>query len=596
MDIESSRRRLEFLEKGNLDETSLQCNESSYITLPLKSHQRAMLNSMINLELGKISTAVNGTIHTSIGVCGDSTGSGKSLVVLSCIAQCPRLLPKEKVQMQFGAYVHVSNKHNDDDCTHLNLIVVPHSCVQQWNGYIVNYTNLKHVTITRRNQIASFKLKEIPESTHIVLISNTMYNDFTDSVDCVWSRVIYDEADSIAIPQTTYPQANFIWFVTSSLQNLLFPSGTYFIRTQLPESNRTIVTRKYLDGIRRNGFIKDTFRMLERYEATSILKQIVLKNDNKFIEESFKLDAPIVSIIACRTPVYMKVINGYVTHEIMQMLNAGNISGAIEKTGVSVDSCENIVNSVTQSYEKMLHNTRLQYNCVENMEYARESDKERRLQNLREEIVKIETTIENIKERIENYKTSTCPICIDTPTNPVATQCCNNVFCFECITRSLERKCNCPMCRNPLGSSNLIAIDDNTQKQDKQSQLPSKDEAFIEILQKYSNGKFLVFSAHDQSFKGIEESIETMHKKCVKLIGSGSRIKNIINDYKTGNVEVLLLNANHYGTGLNLENTTDLVFYHKMTPDMESQVIGRAQRFGRTSPLRIHYLYQENEI
>jgi SNF2 family DNA or RNA helicase len=125
--------------------------------------------------------------------------------------------------------------------------------------------------------------------------------------------------------------------------------------------------------------------------------------------------------------------------------------------------------------------------------------------------------------------------------------------------------------------------------------LPSKDEAFVELLNKHHDGKFLVFSAHDQSFKGIEESLITMNHSCVKLVGSGHRLRNIVNEYKTGNLNVLLLNANHYGTGLNLENTTDLVFYHKMNTDMESQVIGRAQRFGRSVPLRIHYLFQENE-
>jgi hypothetical protein len=421
-----------------------------------------------------------------------------------------------------------------------------------------------------------------------------MYNDFTENVNCVWSRVIFDEADSIAIPNTITPQANFIWFVTSSLQNLLFPSGTYFIRALLPETNRTIVTRKYIDGIRKNGFIKETFRMLERYEANVILPYIVLKNEDAYVRNSYLLPNPITTIIRCRTPLYMHVVNGFVTSEIMQMLNAGNVNGAIEKTGVSVETCENIVHSVTQSYEVQLHNAKLQYQCVVSMEYTRESDKQRRLDSLQEEINKLEISINSMKERIENYKTTACPICIDTPKNPVTTNCCKNVFCFECMTRSLERRCVCPMCRSEITSESLIAIG-SPKMQCKTHSLPSKDEAFVELLNKHHDGKFLVFSAHDQSFKGIEESLITMNHSCVKLVGSGHRIRNIVNEYKTGNLNVLLLNANHYGTGLNLENTTDLVFYHKMNTDMESQVIGRAQRFGRSVPLRIHYLFQENE-
>lgn len=597
MDIESSRLRLDFLQKGNLNDISKQCIETSLIVQPLKPHQRTMLAAMIELESGKLPLNYQSTIHTSIGICADITASGKSLEILACIAANPVLKPKEKVQLQFGTLVHLSSTHMPEICTHLNLIVVPHSCVQQWNTYIQTFTKLNHITITRRNQIQAFKLESVPETVHIVLVSNTMYNDFSETINCVWSRVIYDEADTVAIPNTLSPQANFIWFVTSSLQNLLFPSGTYFVRSQLPESNRTIITRKYIEGIRRNGFIKETFRMLERPEANNVLTYIVLKNENNYVKESFKLPAPVVNIIRCRTPVYVRVLNGFITNEIMSMLNAGNILGAIEKTGVNMDTCENIVSSVTQSYETQLHNTKLQYECVQHMEYARQADKDRRLQSLQDEINKLTTTINSIKERIENYQTSACPICIDTPRTPITTSCCNNVFCFECITRSLEKKNTCPMCRTCIGSQHIVAISNNAKPVPQNvCTLPSKDDAFTELLQSRSNAKFLVFSAHDQSFQGIEESLAKVNQKCVKLVGSGHRIKNIVNDYKTGNLNVLLLNANHYGTGLNLENTTDLVFYHKMTSDMESQVIGRAQRFGRSSPLNIHYLYQENEI
>ena len=595
MDIESSRLRLEFLRKGNLNEDHKKANQPANITLTLKPHQQTLLHHMRMLESGQVSLNSQSTIHTSIGVCADCAGSGKSLSMLSCIADSPVLKPNEKVQLQFGNLVHMSNTHIQEMCTHLNLIVVPHSCVQQWNTYITTHTNLKHVCITRRNQIQNFKIENY-EHEHIVLISNTMHNDFSEVVNCVWSRVIYDEADSIAIPNTITPQANFIWFITSSLQNLLFPSGTYFVRSVLPETNRTIVTRKYIEGIRKNGFIKETFRMLERYEANAVLPYIVLKNEDQYVQKSYTLYEPIKSIILCRMPLYMRVVDGFVTHEIMQMLNAGNINGAMEKTGVSIETSENIVQSITQSYMIQLRNSKLQYQCVESMEYAREADKQRRLDALQEDIARLETSIDSIKKRIENYKISACPICIDVPNNPITTDCCKNIFCFECMTRALERKCVCPMCRSNIGADNIIAIGNTSvRKKVKEEILPSKDEAFLSLLKKYENGKFLVFSAHDQSFQGIEESLQKTEQPCVKLVGSGHRIKNIVNDYKNGYLNVLLLNANHYGTGLNLENTTDLVFYHKMNPDMESQVIGRAQRFGRTSVLRIHYLYQENE-
>ena len=81
-----------------------------------------------------------------------------------------------------------------------------------------------------------------------------------------------------------------------------------------------------------------------------------------------------------------------------------------------------------------------------------------------------------------------------------------------------------------------------------------------------------------------------------KLYGNAGAIENRINSFNEGNTKVLLLNPQHYGCGLNLEKTTDVIFFHRFDNDMERQIIGRAQRYGRTSILNIHYLFYENEF
>jgi len=35
---------------------------------------------------------------------------------------------------------------------------------------------------------------------------------------------------------------------------------------------------------------------------------------------------------------------------------------------------------------------------------------------------------------------------------------------------------------------------------------------------------------------------------------------------------------------------SDIIIYHRLQPDMKTQVIGRAQRIGRQGPLNVHYL------
>jgi ERCC4-related helicase len=69
----------------------------------------------------------------------------------------------------------------------------------------------------------------------------------------------------------------------------------------------------------------------------------------------------------------------------------------------------------------------------------------------------------------------------------------------------------------------------------------------------------------------------------------------VIEDFTNGTINVVMMNAKHYGSGLNLQMATDVIIYHEMAKELEIQVIGRAQRLGRSSSLNVHYLLHENE-
>ena len=57
----------------------------------------------------------------------------------------------------------------------------------------------------------------------------------------------------------------------------------------------------------------------------------------------------------------------------------------------------------------------------------------------------------------------------------------------------------------------------------------------------------------------------------------------------------MLLNAKYYGAGLNLQITNDIIIYHRFDKETEEQIIGRANRYGRTEPLSVYYLLHDNE-
>ena len=129
--------------------------------------------------------------------------------------------------------------------------------------------------------------------------------------------------------------------------------------------------------------------------------------------------------------------------------------------------------------------------------------------------------------------------------------------------------------------------------------LKDKDEVLVDLIKNIISNKqeshILVFSEHDNSFENLYSVLEQNDISYMKLHGSNSRIQNILKKYEEGSIKILFLNARHQGSGINLESTTDLVFYHRMSKEMEKQVIGRGYRIGRYNKLDVHFLLHDNE-
>jgi SNF2 family DNA or RNA helicase len=116
------------------------------------------------------------------------------------------------------------------------------------------------------------------------------------------------------------------------------------------------------------------------------------------------------------------------------------------------------------------------------------------------------------------------------------------------------------------------------------------------IVQSKMNAKILIFSCYDTSLMSITPILNKHGIKYDYLKGNGGHINNVIRNYKTGDTNVLLVNTMYFGSGFNMENTTDIIMFHKFDSEIEKQVIGRAQRIGRTLPLNVWYLVHDNEM
>jgi SNF2 family DNA or RNA helicase len=165
------------------------------------------------------------------------------------------------------------------------------------------------------------------------------------------------------------------------------------------------------------------------------------------------------------------------------------------------------------------------------------------------------------------------------------------------------------MCKASINARNIMVVDEESssstqlQRDEADNSMPynlsrrnDKMRNLELILENRPHGsKFLIFSANDTSLTQITGITRRVNVEMSYLKGNSAQVNCIVERYKSGSIDALLINPRFYGSGLNLEMTTDVVMFHKFDTEIEAQVIGRAQRFGRRAPLNVWYLLHDNE-
>lgn len=611
-----------------LEESNEVAVQPSRAKIQLKQHQLTLLARCIAFEKNNIrmdsvpslshlqTWQPEDYIRTRIGIIGDKAGSGKSYVVLSLLLENDNI-QDDRILRTYGCNRVIMCTRDVTKQSPASMLVIPHNMCAQWDGYIKAFmpSDFKYYMVN--NSKSTHALHEINIDDYgLFVVTCTCYNRVAQ---ILWSksrkfkRLIFDEIDNANLPSCMQIDASFTWFVTASFGNLLHPRG---------HSGWDYSMNKYVwhaTGLKNSGFVKNIFIDLYNQVARDYVKVLVIKNSDAYVMRSIEIPPSVSNFVLCRTPATIHLLHGVVDNGIIESLNAGDITSALAQVSSNNKNTEeNIVAAILDKFQRSAHSleSRIAFATTAPADtYESDVERETEIARLRKRMSDVAHRMASIKERI--CKSDMCCICYDDIEHKTITQCCSNSYCFKCISLWLARARNsvCPLCKTSITSKDLMVVHDHQHEDDvggggtpsnTLSDINDKNKNLEFILKNRMAeeashvqnrcAKFLIFASYENTFSTIVSVLDKVGISYAFLKGNHDVVKNIVKRYKEGQLDVLLVNTRNYGSGLNLENTSDIIMFHKFDNEIEKQVIGRANRMGRTTPLKVWYLLYENEM
>ena len=526
--------------------------------ITLFKHQLVAISKMEERENKK---NIDKFLETRLSIYADITGYGKTAALIGLIIRDKMEWDMHTDYILNSIRVYYGNniiKHKSEtvyqriNCT---IIIANQSILPQWLDEL-GHSILRVAKITRRKHIIDID----PTKYDVIVISPTRFNQFSQKYSTyAWKRLIFDEPSHTKIPAMREMIAGFYWLVTATPELLRYNSKKF-----------------------------SKFLSFFPYITTPIFNSLIIKNNDDFVKESFSMPTTKHIFHECYQPIF-NLLRSFISPGISEMISAGDIEGAVRTLGGT--SCSNILKLVKKKKQESIDECilRLRIYSQRQGNYSQQikfwTDKKLKYQR---QIIELDAKFQNIIE------TGTCGICLENFKKPVLLSCCQNLFCGGCILKWLNQKNSCPLCRATINAQeNIVYItkkNDNKPIKKQKSKLLTKLQVITNLIKNDEKRKFLIFSASAITFTLIRKKLEEEHITFVEIKGQcGTRTHNI-QDFKDGKIRVIFLNSTNNGAGINLQEATDIILYHRMSESIENQIIGRANRIGRKYPLLIHHL------
>lgn len=585
---------------SNIAPTDKVVDEQKYIKLSLSKYQNATI--MMCKEMERTYNIMNSRPLT--GVIANPVGSGKSFIALA---------------------LAMSSEGR-------TLLIVPHNILSQWENYLhsktkIPYTSIRNKKMLEKNVIGTMydNLYDIPsmkENTKVILCSSSLHNEVANITPYV-ERCIVDEPTSIKIPGVLEIVATYIWFMSSSIKDICYPTGYAHG-----------YTGKITEGIHHTGWIKNALQRMSDYEVEEYIIRTHPKHSSYIpdyitqtysVEESnlFNIIAPIAdqrTIELCcadavedanerllnllkRGTFYPNTLQGLENNIVWHSYNLDNIFSLIYwHTYPKVETKERDLKSMNETVNGLIRNSQAYSENFLNNKLEQLNKKRQKLQHIYQRfrtfvknLMKSDEICHSCLSYIDGYK---CTISCSCKRSREANICVRCVNTSALGSHSKNTVIN-PKCKKrPPCVSNISALEKtqtwvNTKPTDK------KPSYIYELIkEKIDNGRRALVISKTETLLTKTAAIlkERLNIEPIYFKGNANQVNALLTRFKNNERQVMFLNAQYYGHGVNLEFVDDLIMCHSMSEDYTTQVIGRAQRPGRKTQLTVSWVVYPNDI
>lgn len=525
-----------------LNSTSKIIGQPESVKVKLWKHQLAMLYKCLQLE-----KTSNSRPDQPYGFLADGAGAGKTGVMISLMLCEKDMLKKTQ-----------------------NIIVTPQNIYYQWINEIKKFAGdelkvKKFIEYGDMIDLYDPDKRDVLKEYDVIITTDLYYKtiiDILEDSNLNIRRFIFDEVDNLSdiINEVEASSAKkrveykkkYEESLTASINQLMLenPSMTTSEATQiansknneykLPEIKNKISW--FISASLNNLITEEGLRLKGKVIPNNILQNLICKCDEQFIKESItKLQPPIIEKHICSS--IADTYSKFMSIEQLDSINSMCFNNVrCNTTNIHANTDRECIDIIKSDYNQKIKRNVQQINSIKKFSFKLDIADE--IKNKENEIVFYQNILEKFNADIEN---------------------------------------------NPEGGS----------KEDKYHKIYNylknlRDSSKVKIDS--SKVKILIFSDFQDSFRVISKILEELNFNYKELIGGNpDKINNLIDNYKNGDLQVLFIDSITQGCGMNLENTSHILCVHKTSDILYNQIVGRAQRPGRTSTLKIDIFLNENE-